>query len=211
MDIVFLMNRQSSFPIILSIAYNRIGKTVNIVDLTDERLMKFALPQIMSYPYYYSNETLITCKMADRKADVNFFIVDKGIKMQRFNWEYKPVVITGMLLREARVLAACYEKYFDSLSRDARGKADNILLIIEDYTDTRYTDKAIQEAIGLKMKSDNVFCISYTPSNIRVDIAVDLASKIRLNRLSKEYKQVIQYFLRNETDDLKQIRRVFKG
>ncbi len=211
MDIVFLMNRQSSFPVVLSIAYNRIGKTVNIVDLTDEKVMRYVLPQNMSYPYYYSNETLITSKMSDRKADVNFFIVDNSVKMQRFNGEYRPVIITGMLLREARGLALKYDKYFSGLSRDTRGRVKDISLVIEEYTDTRYTDRAIQEAIGLKMKSDNVFCISYSPSNIRVEISVDLASKIRMNKLSKEYKQVIQFFLKNETDNLKQIGKVFKG
>jgi hypothetical protein len=210
MDIVFLMNRQSSFPVILSIAYNRIGKTVNIVDLTDEKVMKYVLPQNMSYPYYYSNETLITSKMAERKADVNFFIVDNGVKMQRFNGEYKPVIVTGMLLREARGLAVKYDKYFSELSRDIKGRVDNISLIVEDYTDTRYTHRAIQDAIGLKIKSDNVFCISYSPSNIRVDISIDLASRIKMSRLSKEYKQVIKCFINYETSDSKLLRKVFK-
>ncbi len=209
MNIVFITNRQTSFPIILSVAYNKIGKTVNIVDLTDSRMMKYVLPQNMSYPYYYSNETLITSKMSDARADVNFFIVDRAEKMQRFNGEYKVVILSGMFLREARGIAADYEKYFEQLTRDNKGRVDADL-IIENYTDTRYTDRAIQEAIGLKFKPDNVHCISYTPANVRVEIAVDLASRIRLGRLSKEYKQAIRGFLSPEAGDMKLVGKVFK-
>ncbi len=215
MDVYFLTEGRSSFPIVYSIALNRIGKTVNIIDRTVSKLMKFVVPRGMAYPYFYSDETLLTDATAvKREADINLYILDKYDK--KLLSRVKPeqiVVITGMLLREARALNDAFIEFFDADGKLPEGFGDKHgkflgRLVVDGYLESKYTHRAIQDALGLRFPIDNVHTISYTPGNVRTDIAIDLSSKVKLAKLSKEYRMAVGALLRYETEDGQIIRKL---
>ncbi len=215
MNTLFVTNRQTSFPIIYSIALNRVGKTVNIVDLTERKILEYVLPSRMKYPYYYSEETLITdepvpkVKKKTVKADVTLYITDRESEITSVKDYQKVIILTDMLLRESRIIAESFAGYLSSLEKSKKGEI-NGSLVIENYADTRYTHKAIQDALGVKFKADDIYTLSYNPTNIRTEIAVDLASRIRLTKLSREYRQLLADCLMNEGIERKLIRKVLK-
>ncbi len=190
MDMIFLTKKQTALPILLSVAANRIGKTVNIYDLSRGGLLSFAKPGTMTYPYHYSNETILLNKRERAGADLNFFVYDDENDIPTLTEATEIVFVTDMILRSARYTSDAFRHFVASV-KDGKQSNAHFSLVIENYLDTRYTHRAVQDAIGLKFVPDNVFCVTPSAKNISVEVAVDQAGKIKLKRLGKDYKQTI--------------------
>ncbi len=209
MNTIFLTERQTSIPIVTSIVLNRLGKKVNIYDLTENKLLRFVKPDNMDFPYNYSNETMIDDKIGKTEADVTFYVVDNEKLIPETKEPVNVVIVTDMYIRNARLLAYKFRHFLRRVKNEADEQI-KLSLVVENYTDTKYSHRAIQDAIGVTFPSDSVSCISYSSRNVYVDISIDLAGKVRLNAIGRDYKQAITNLLYEELQDNKLRKKVFK-